>query len=258
MLRSSLVFNKNLLGVSKRYNSALIPSMVSYFKDKGTCVPGAKYVLSSDEYERYKLFRTIKLGKIDELSEIIKRDKYTNVSKDTLKSFTEDLQKQPYSIPNFLFSWWGIQYGATGIMIFVNHIKLFDTSGPFEQFMNTITSDNIEHLEHVSNMSVGISGSLAALGAFSVYHSVKLFYQEAKSPYYDYDGMLAFLNKSSLQTTVMDPITETATNIVKSLSTPSEPSQIPKFPPDLSDHPDLDFPASQPTDKDVQSTQTKS
>lgn len=222
MLRRSLPINNRLLGINKRHNSTFIPNMVSYFKDKGTCVPAANYVLSNDEYSRYKLFRTIKLGKTEELNEIVKRDKYNSVSKETLKSFTEELKKQPYSIPNFLLSWWGIQYGTAGVMTFVNHIKLFESTGPFEQFMTTIASENINQIEHVSNMSVGISGSLAALGAFSIYHSVKLFYQEAKSPYYDYDGMLKLLNKNSLQTGVIDPVAEKVTEITKTLLEPAD------------------------------------
>ena len=239
MIKHSLILNKNLFKINKRYNSAFIPNMVSYFKDKGTCVPGAKYVLSPDEYARYKLFRTIKLGQTDELNKIITKDKYDNVSQETLISFTEELQKQPYSIPNFLLSWWGIQYGSMGIMIFVNHIKLFDASEPLDKFMKTITSDNIDQIQNVSNMSIGISGSLATIGAITIYHSINLFYQEAKSPYYNYDGILKSLKKTPLQVKVIDPITKKVNEVAKNLFEPKTDNiNNPIQPSDLTDSSD--------------------
>lgn len=249
------ILNKNIHTIIKRHNSAFIPNMVSYFKDKGTCVPGAKHVLSPDEYERYKLFRTIKLGKKNELDEILKKDKFTNVGKDTLVSFTEELQKQPYSIPNFLLSWWGVQYGTSCIMLFANQINLFNTNSSFDKILKIVKPDNIEQIEHVSNMYVGISSSLAAIGAFTIYHSVKLFYQEAKSPYYDYDGILKSLKKSPFQAGIIDPVTNRVNAVTKILfdsnksseplessgpSGPSDPSD-PLKPSELSSHPDLNL-----------------
>ena len=257
MIKRSILTYQNLHILHKRHNSAFIPNMVSYFKDKGTWVPGAKHVLSHDEYERYKLFRTIKLGKKNELDDILKKDKFTNVSKDTLISFTEELQKQPYSIPNFLLSWWGIQYGTSGIMLYANQINLFGTNGSFDKLVKIVTPDNIEHIEHASNMYVGISASLAALGAFSIYHSINIFYQEAKSPYYDYDGILKSLKKSSFQTGIVEPVSNKVNEVTKlifdSTNKSTEPSDA--LPPsslssgsysaeplELSDHPDLNFP----------------
>ena len=83
--------------------------------------------------------------------------------------------------------------------------------------MKTITADNIEHIQNASNMSIGISGSLAAIGAYTIYNSVELFYQEAKSPYYDYDGILTSLKKTQLQIKVMDPIAIKVTEVSKIL-----------------------------------------
>ena len=187
--RSPNLTKKMSMSGSTLRNSSTIPTLVKYFKDKGVYIPFSKTVLYPDEHERYLVYREIKLGHKEKVKQLLEKTPRTKEEKETLIECIEDLQDQPYSIPNFLIGYW-----------------FFNGAWYLGEYWASVWKNGMEHPEImpaiIANsealpwaMGVGSAISVAWLG----YHGLHVIYDEFRAPYYDYDGLIEVIKDAPIK-----------------------------------------------------------
>ena len=168
------------VGVQARHAAAGIPALVSYFKNPGMYVPFSRFILKSDEYDRYNMYRTIKLGDTNKLKQLLRDKPVTQEEKETYLEATRSIKDQPYSIPNFMIGWWYLK-GAWW---------LAEYNWAAWKLIYTMDFNGWATLP----MLYGVSSVPFIVGL--TYYGADTIFDEFKSPYYDYDRMIRILNKS--------------------------------------------------------------
>ena len=188
-LRNGVIVRNGII----RHSSTLPNTIISYIKDKGIYIPMADRILSPKEYSKYELYRNIKLGDVNWLNEYTSKNPLGKEEKVSLTEYITDLKKQPYSIPNFAIGYAMAKFS-------------------FVSFTYATSLSMAGFTDLVSNVSVlrsffGVGGTLFNVGitlsiipstivCYSILkHGAKIFVNEFKSPYYDYDEMTRLCNK---------------------------------------------------------------
>lgn len=181
-----LNFRKSLNNKLIRYNSSV--PFLSYIKDKGTDIPFAKNILKTDEYDRYVLYTQLKKGDVEWLREHIKYYPLKTEERETIVSYIKGLKEQPYSVPNLAMSYITTSFGLNTLYysfagVFVPVLPILSSpilSAQYSAFLSGVTG-------------IGLIG-LDILGVMSVTYGLKIFANELRSPYFNYDEMLRICN----------------------------------------------------------------
>jgi len=104
-----------------RHNST-IPTIMSYIKDKGTAIPFASRVLNKEEFDKYELFRNIKLGNYKWLDDHLNKIPLKQEEKMTAISYINGLKEQPYSVPNCFIGYWCTKFGISVMLSSVSMV----------------------------------------------------------------------------------------------------------------------------------------
>ena len=172
------ILYKQLLNNQLVKHNSTIPTVMSYIKDKGTKIPFASNILTKEEFDKYELFRNIKLGNYKWLDNHTTQNPLKQEEKSTIVSYINGLKEQPYSIPNCFIGYLCTKFGfttLTGISIVVGGSNIVGGS--------IITGSTAE--------LIGTN----AIGLYGIVYGIKLIISEFKSPYYNYDEMLRICNK---------------------------------------------------------------
>jgi len=163
-----------------RKNSNL-PTILSYIKDKGTEIPFAHKILTSDEYERYILYTKVKKGDCNWLKSYVEKNPLQPEEKTTIIKYINGLKEQPYSIPNLGISYISVWFGINSIY--------YSVTGVLIPILGNNAIINQENLQFLNNLTAG-SVVLNFIGAYSIYYGLKISANELRSPYFHYDEML--------------------------------------------------------------------
>lgn len=183
------ILYKQLLNNQLVKHNSTIPTVMSYIKDKGTAIPFASNILTKEEFDKYELFRNIKLGNYKWLDNHTAQNPLKQEEKSTVVSYINGLKEQPYSIPNCFIGYWCTKFGFTTMvysisMIFPAIAGISTVAGG-----STIVGGSI-----ITGSTAGLIG-MNAIGLYGIAYGIKLVISEFKSPYYNYDEMLRICNK---------------------------------------------------------------
>lgn len=166
-----------------RYNTTV--PFLSYIKDKGTDIPFAKNILKKDEYDRYVLYTQLKKGNVEWLRDHIKDYPLKSEERETIVSYIKGLKEQPYSVPNLAMGYVTTSFGLNTLY--------YSVTGVFIPVLATPVLSS-QYLVFLSGLtSMGIIG-LDIFGICSVVYGLKIFANELRSPYFNYDEMLRICN----------------------------------------------------------------
>jgi hypothetical protein len=183
------ILYKHLLNNQSAMRNSTISTIASYIKDKGNEIPLSSFVLKKEEFNRYELFRNIKLGNCKWLDNHITQNPLKEEEKSTVVSYINELKQQPYSIPNCFLGYFYTKIGFSAIvysvpMIFPAAISVM--GGNLNVLSGTIFTGSTLAL-------IGMN----VVGIYGIIYGAGLVITEIKSPYYDYNEMLKICNKEN-------------------------------------------------------------
>ena len=164
---------------SARSYTTAIAGVVKLFQAKGVYVPFASSLLSKSEYQRYSFYRAVKECDTVTVKNALETHPLTLDHKENLVSYIDDLESQPYSVPNLLIAYWSLRLSEFSSRFFLS------------SFSYTPPSWMKGHLDQppVSDISPFLAYPSFIPMAYFGYIGFSLINAEFRAPYRDYESL---------------------------------------------------------------------
>lgn len=175
-----------------RHNST-ISTLLSYAKDKSIIIPFADIILSKKEYDKYQIFRNIKLGNDEWLKQYVNVMNPKQEERVTITDYIKSLKEQSYSIPNCFIGYLSIKFGCYSILYSLPIISPMIFGGAL-----TFDASHLLGGSLITGSALGLI-ALNISGLYAIKYGTKIISSELKSPYYDYDEMIRICQKQYVE-----------------------------------------------------------
>lgn len=161
---------------SRSYTAA-IASVAQLFQARGVYVPLASTLLTKGQFERYSFWRAIKECDKKKVQELLEAKPLTQDQKDKVVSYLEDLDTQPYSVPNLLLAYWSLRLSEYSSRFFLSSFSYHPPSWFIDY--QPFSHDLSPWLTYPAILPMGYFGWLG----------FKLINGEFRAPYQNYDSL---------------------------------------------------------------------